>query len=69
MTVAYRMSRPDFLAPANMSSPGEEWDLEIWWWIDWVLMKVMVKPFVASLIARWTEGITWPWRGYAIMMA
>lgn len=36
------------------------WDLAAFWWMEWVLMKVMVKPWEASLIARWTNGITCP---------
>ena len=34
-----------------------------------MLTKVMVKPCEASLMARFTDGLTWPWRWRAKIRA
>lgn len=39
------------------------------WWIDSVLMKVILKPLDASFVARLTNGMTWPCRGYVSKIA
>lgn len=44
-------------------------EVVILWRIISLLMKVMVKPFDASLSARFTAGMTCPWRGTGITMA
>lgn len=78
LTEAYLISRPDFRASAKRSPSSWWWvplmadceeDLMMLWWIDSVLTKVMVNPFDASLTARRTEGIRWPWRGNGMNIA
>ncbi|KAK6936086.1 hypothetical protein RJ641_033116 [Dillenia turbinata] len=52
----YRMSRPEPRTAVN-GSESLSWARVIWWWTEWVLINVIVKPLEASFMARCTLGM------------